>query len=326
MQYTNSKISTTLSTLTLGTALGLSLGGLACVGEPVDLGERSDTSTDEIGDGETDMDVGTDDSAEQGESGDEVETDSETDSETGLEGPAVHIHVRATGDDFDHMDGFAGQTPQDYFYGIRSLTLYREPGDPEPMLVFDYGSDYVEASYAPGADTVVASVLAQDLEADTFTYARVTVSHVRLRIDATMHALDLDIPGAFDIIHVLGGDTSYGGETHDQGWWRYIFDAGLMQFPLKGQGGGPGVDAPIGAPISVVEEEGETALYFAIDLPVDPNVAEDVDIVMEFNVDDCFRWQDGAGEGYLEDVFDATPVGPEPITRMGANDSALYYE
>jgi len=46
--------------------------------------------------------------------------------------------------------------------------------------------------------------------------------------------------------------------------------------------------------------------------------------IIEFNVFESFRWEDTAGEGYLEGVFDVTPTGTEPIRRFGANTYRLY--
>ncbi len=285
---------------------------LACIGPDGDVGDLLDESGSES----------------QSESGSESQSETDAGEESGSEGagPEVVIHVRANDVPFDHQDGFAGQTPMAQAYGVTSLRLLDGRQDPEPQIIFDHGLDYVEASFAPGADTVVGSAVASTLPAASYDWARVGLSHVRIDIDATMHAMGLDIDGEFDVVTALAEGVEIDGEARVMGWWRYVFNAGAQSFPLEGTGGGPPLGVAPGATVEVVEEEGETALYFPVLLATDPTIASDVHIVMDFNVDGSFRWIDEDSPDFATGVFDTTSTTTEMIRRVGANDYEIYSE
>ena len=112
--------------------------------------------------------------------------------------PRVHVHLRSTHEPVAHAAGTAGQTPRDWRSGVRSLHLLRTIDDPSPMLVFDHGDGFVEASYADGADTIVGSAPLEALTPGTYTYARVVHTHVRFTIDATSHGGFGPVPGELE--------------------------------------------------------------------------------------------------------------------------------
>ncbi len=240
-------------------------------------------------------------------------------------GANVEIHLRSSTAPFAHMDGLAGQTPIAHSSGIRSLTLYRMAGDPDPVEVFDFGQESVEASYADGADTLVYTAKAADLPLATFTIARVVHSYVRYRVAATLHYSGFIIPGEFDNLQVLSDQSLVDGQLRDAGYYEYVYTGGMQSFPTSGS------DAPIPewestGGFSVVFENGEWAYYFPVNLPVNPTLPTDVSVVLGVNMHESFRWQDQAMPNYAEGIFDVTPVSYEPVMKFGANGFTVTVE
>jgi len=246
--------------------------------------------------------------------------------DAGPAGPTVYIHVRATAAPFDHQDEWSGQTPANHVNGIRAFSLLRDRDDPSPLLVFDHGSGYVEAGYDDGDDTIVGSAPNSSLEAGVYTFGRVTLSHLRYRVEATMHAAGRDLPGVFDNVQVLSDGTEIDGEIRDRGWFRYVFQVAGMSFPIEGDDGAPVPTAPIGAPMETSIAGGSTRLLFPVHIVIDPSWPDDVHEVIEFNVFESFRWEDQEGDGYAVGVFDTTPVAYEPVRRFGANSYRHFTE
>ena len=202
--------------------------------------------------------------------------------------------------------------------------MYRTRDDPDPLLVFDHGDGYIEAGYSDGDDTIVGGAPVLALVEGRYSWGRVVLSHMRYEIEATAHARGLHAPGVFDNVQALSDGTEIDGEVRDRGWYRFVFRAGAFSFPLEGDSGAPDPAGPTGTPVEVVVEEGETVLYFPIDITVEHDVVEDVHQIIEFNVHESFRWVDEAGTGYEEGIFDVTTTGTEPVRRFGANTYRLY--
>jgi len=243
----------------------------------------------------------------------------------GIEGPVVRIHMRATTDVVTHEDGLSGQTPLKHISGIRKLQLFKKKGDGAPVTVFDFGQGFVEASYADGADTVVHTVAATELPEGVYTYARVVHSHVRYSVKATMHANGFHLPGEFDNLQVLSDNTMLDGEVRNHGYYEYLFKTAGMEFPASGN------DAPVPEAMemggfSITVENGQWGYNFPVTLVVDPNLIEDVDIILEVNMYESFRWEDQELANYAPKVFDTTPVSFEPVKRFGANSHLVYLE
>lgn len=241
-----------------------------------------------------------------------------------IEGPAVHVHLRATHEPVPHAPDTAGQTPRGWFSGIRSLHLLRSMDDPDPVLIFSHGDGYVEASYADGADTIVGSAPLSSLPSGTFTWARVVHTHVRFTIDATAHGGATPVSGTLTDLVVLSDRTSIEGRTWNRGDYQWVFEAPGVEVPYEGTGWEV---TPIpGGGFFARVEDGETAYYFPALVTVDPTLAEDQHFVFEVNVHEGFRWTDQAYAGYREDVFDVAWTGTEPIVQAGANGYAYSLE
>jgi hypothetical protein len=290
-------------------AISVFATGIAC-GDDGDAGPDADGDAD--ADGDTDLDADADGDA-----------DSDSDSDADADGdaddrPVVRIHVRSSHAPFEHADDWSGQTPRAYASGYRRFSVLRDADDPDPVVVFDHGDEFVEATYGDGDDTVVGSAVAAELPAGHFTIGRTVMSHVRYLVDTTLHYEGSDLPGELDNVHVLSDRTTWDGETHDQGWYQTIFRAGAFEVPQEGQDGPLGAQSP-GSGIGVEVVDGETVFTFPIDLEVMPDVGADVDMVFGVNHHESFRWEDVAGEGYADGVFDTAPPLYEPVRQFGAN-------
>jgi hypothetical protein len=240
-------------------------------------------------------------------------------------GPVVRIHMRANTKPFAHTDGLSGQTPIAHASGMRKFQLLKDASDPSPVTIFDYGTGFVEAGYNDGDDTVVATVPIKTLTTGVYTVGRTVHSHVRYQVSATVHAFGLNVPGTFDNVQVMSDDTLLDGVMRNAGHYDYRFTAAGQSYPATGE------NAPVPTYLDtggfgVKFESGEWAYYFPVALTLSPDVPTDVDMVMEVNMYQSFRWQDQGGAGNAAGVFDVTPPTFEPVLRFGANSYAVYSE
>jgi hypothetical protein len=241
-----------------------------------------------------------------------------------VEGATVYIHLRSTHEEVPHAGATSGQTPREWTSGVRSLHLLRTEDDPEPVLVFSHGDEYVEASYADGADTVVGYADVSELTPGTYTWARVVHTHVRFTIDATLHTQLGPAPGELEDLIVLSDRTSIDGTEHDRGHYEYTFRTAGMEYPAQGEGFEV---APIaGGGFYTRVEEGEVAYYFPAFIVVRDDLTEDQHLIFEVNVHEGFRWTEQAAAGFTVGVFDTTAVSTEPIVQAGANGFSYFLE
>lgn len=243
----------------------------------------------------------------------------------GNTGATVDIRFRSTTAPFAHVDGFSGQTPIAHSSGIKSLTLYRMMGDPEPFEVFDLGQNSAPVDYADGSDTLVYTAHASDFPEGTFTVARVVQSWVRYRVAATVHYMGFHVPGEFNNLQVLSDGSLVDGTLRDAGYYEYVFEANSMEFPTSG------TNAPIpeftGGGFSVVFENGEWAYYFPVSLPITPDITTSYTVAFGVNMHESFRWEDQTVANYTASIFDVTPPASfEPVKKFGANSFSLTIE
>jgi len=229
----------------------------------------------------------------------------------------VFVHLIASHEPTPHAPTTSGQTPRAWVSGIRSLELLRHEDDASPLQVFSHGDGFVEASYAAGADTVVGSVAASDLEAGTYTWARVVHTHVRFTVDATLHAGFGPMTGELEDLIVLSDRTTLEGVERSRGDYRFAFTTAGRVFPTEGTGYTVAPIASGGFHTRV--EGGETAYYFPVHLVVTDRLTADAHLRFEVNVHEGFRWTDTEMPDYAAGVFDITSVGTEPIVQAGAN-------
>lgn len=240
-------------------------------------------------------------------------------------GPVIEVHVRTNDAIYSHADGWSGQTSRDAYQGIRRVELLRQGSDPNPLVLFDYGDGFVEAGYNAGDDTLVGAARITDLVDGQFTVGRSVITHSRYKVDAIMHTNGLSIPGEFDNIQVLSDRTEINGQARSQGWFRYVFRAAGMEFPLEGNNA-PLPSVPTTGGFRLDLNEGEATYTFPVDITIDTSAIVSSAIVIEVNMNESFRWEDQSLPSYAPDVFDATPTSSEPVRRFGANSFSVYVE
>ncbi|NUP04738.1 MAG: hypothetical protein HOW73_01615 [Polyangiaceae bacterium] len=245
--------------------------------------------------------------------------------EGGSTSGVVRIHMTSSTEPFAHADGLSGQTPSAHKSGVRSLTLYREEGDADALVVFDLGQDSVEVDYADGSDTLVYTANTSELKDGIFKIARVVHSYVRYEIEATMHTNGLSLPGTFDNFQALSDGSLYEGELHDAGDYNYVFTTNGMSYPASGVGA-PVPEWESTGGFSVQFENGEWAYYFPVNLAIDTDYTSPVDVYLGVNMHESFRWEDQSTLGYAEGVFDVTPTVFEPVLKFGANSFEVSVE
>jgi hypothetical protein len=308
---------------TLATALALALAtGCDFQSQPFDETDGEETATDAGGNGSGGSageglgGMGAGGSAGDGQGGT---------TPMGPEGPVVNIRFRSTTAAFDHQDELAGQTPLEHRSSVRKLTLYRSATDPAPVTIFDLAESPVEISYDDGADSFVYAVPASSLPLGTFTIARAVHTHVRYRVATTMHVAGNDLVGELDCMQVLSDGTLVDGVLRDHGYYEYVFHTGGQSFPTSGTNA-PLPTSPETGGFTAGLEEGEWIYTYAVELPITPDLADDVDVVLHVNMHESFRWSDEPAEGYAAGVFDTTPASFEPVLKFGANDYWMTLE
>jgi len=295
---------------------GLVLGGLsACALDPETVGAVSGTGTS--GTGQASSMAST--SAAQDTTSSASSEGADDESADTAAPTVVNVHLRATADPWPHDDGLSGQTPYDAVTGIRSLTLLDTGGRLDPLVVFDLGTEHVAAPQDPGSDTIVATVPVTELVLGAYDRARVGVSFIQFSVMATAHLDPLEQMGSLEAVYVLADDTMFDGAVRALGWSRFTFGSFTINNPAE-------IPAtPQGSPFELLEIDGASFLEFGVSLLVDPSIDNDVDVTLQLNVHESFRWQDIERMG-SDSAFDITPTTFEPVLRVGANDYSLTFD
>jgi len=239
-------------------------------------------------------------------------------------GSALAFDVRTSAATFTHTDGFSGQTARQAKQGIRRLRIYRDASDPSPVVVFDHGKGFVEAGYVAGDDTLVGSAPIATIPEGHYALARITVTHSRYVVSSTMHS-GAAIPGDFDCVQTLSDGVEIDGVVRPQGWYRYTFLTGGQPFPSEGTSA-PLPSSPATGGFVMKSDGGETYYELPIDVTIAHTITKDLEVVVEVNMSESFRWEDQQLPGYQAGVYDTTPTTFEPVRRFGANSYVVSYE
>lgn len=234
----------------------------------------------------------------------------------------VTIVMRGSKAAFPHADGNAGATPRRQIAAIKSLWLYRDADDKNPLQVFDHGTSPVEVDYVTETPVTVATVPVASLAPGVFKIAKAGVSYVRYAVDATMHT-PLAVPGHYDNVQALSDGAVVDGGTRKRGWHRYSFVSGGIVLGTVEGDDAPTPNVTNKGGISMDMSGPETFYVFPIDLPIDDTVTEDYVSTYVVNVHESFRWQDQPKAGYKAGVFDTTTTTFEPVMTFGANSFTL---
>jgi len=237
-------------------------------------------------------------------------------------GPRVRVIMSGTTASFTHADGFAGETPTREIVAVKSLRLYRSPGDAQPVKIFDHGASTVEVELVSAKPTLVAERAVKNLPAGVFTMAKVGVAYVRYSVAATMHGPPV-VPGGYDNVQALSDGAVIDGVSRKKGYFKYTFVVGGTPAGTREGENAPTPVATATGGIGMDMSGPETFYVFPVQVAIDPNVAVDQVAKFVVNVFESFRWQDQSMPGYATKVFDTTPSGFEPIMAFGANTFAL---
>ena len=280
-------------------------------------GDQTDSSTDSV---TTDISEDSEDDETHEDSEDEEDSEAEEDSEVIS---SVSVKVRANTDLFQHIDGISGQTPLFSYAGVRSLRFLRDPDDQAPLTLFDHNlnsevSDFIEAGYNDGDETVVATFPAGDLIAGRYTMARMVQTYSRYQVAVINHVWAEVIPGILTNLQVMSDNTLIDGELRNAGYYESVFEDtdGNESFYS-----GDDWEVPLFSFTSgsyAVIENGEWAFYF----PIDVEFSEELEIaaiIINVNMFESFRWRDQLIPGYEDGAFDITPISYEPVERFGGN-------
>ena len=203
------------------------------------------------------------------------------------------------------------------------LTSCAQPTIPDPVTVFDYGSQSVEADMS--TSQVVGSGLIADMPSGEYSHGRVLLTAARFDVDTTVHAgADVLIPGEVNVVAALS-DTTIDGVARDQGWALYTFSV-----PGVGEVSQVGTVPPLPSTAggSVVQQGGKTWMVFPMS-PVEIQQSESENHVATiiYDVYESFRWSDQDGTDYEVDVFDSEVAGTtEPVMNFGATGYHFEYE
>lgn len=240
-------------------------------------------------------------------------------------GPKVTIRVRTSTAAFPHADGYSGQTTRQTKQGVRSFRLLRWAGDPSPVVVFDHGNNFVEAGYDDGDDTIIGVASLGKIPPGSYTIAQTVVTHSRYRVSSTMHPGAGAWPGEFDCVQALSDNTTLNGQPRSRGWYRYVFTTNGQSYPQEGPNAPLPTQAQTGG-FTMKINGGETYYELPVSLLIPANIAGDITVVVNVNMNDAFRWEDQPLYGYTKGVYDTTPVSFEPVRRYGANSYRLTIE
>ncbi|MBN2802245.1 MAG: hypothetical protein JXR91_04035 [Deltaproteobacteria bacterium] len=256
-------------------------------------------------------------------------SDTENDTETDITGTDSTIdfplHIKIIGDavtDPDYKnDGSTGQTPKNYYLGIRQIDLMTSESDLSPVTIFDAGADnFKEVDML--AENDFCTVDLADLPDATYTYAKILIASARFTIDITGHA-ELpfvgrqDAPGTADVVAAIS-DTTIDDQARNSGWMEYTFNLSGYTVPPQT---GTLPEFTAGDTGSMITDGGQTWLLmnFGNNTTIVPSLAKSYTATMTMQVKDSFRWTDTTTfSDYSINVLDAESDGSiEPITSVG---------
>jgi len=230
------------------------------------------------------------------------------------------VRIQANQAVFQHADGLSGQTPKAVRGGIRSIRLYRDNNDPNPVELFDYGSNPVEVGYNNGDVTLLAQIEPSKIPAGTYTQIRMVQTHSRFRVDGAYHDAGKDMTGVFDDVLVMTDGTMLDGTMRNAGYFRYVFES--SQGDKQEFTGDNGMIAPYSTTAGAVAvvEQGQWAVYFPVQVTVPAQLPSGSALNINVNMFESFRWKDMSGPGFQDGVFDATSISYELVERFGGNE------
>ena len=243
-------------------------------------------------------------------------------------GPYVTFVIEGSLEDRVPDDGFSGQTPNPYYFGVQKLEFLRTPDDENPEVIFDHSPHWVLADlYAP--ETIVAKVPIAQLPDGVFNYFRVVLTHVEAGLDVSFHGVPFfgEMQAHLNIIYALS-DIDSGTLTMNQGDANIEIDfAGSpMTVPYQLQPAFPPATDQFW--VESVDNQTVVNCMFSPPFVVSPMLHGDVTYVMRYYFKDSFRWQDTDAPGYSNGAWDVSLDNMVPswetIVWFGATKYGAY--
>lgn len=231
----------------------------------------------------------------------------------------LYIYVEADLTEKTFTDGLSGQTPKNYTMALARFDVMTSASDTSPVTIFDHGNAPRDVDML--GRTLAGTARMSSLPAGTYSHGRVKLVSASFDVDATVHAMGNHMPGTISVFAALS-DHNDGTKDWTQGQAEYTFSL----YPTPMAAVIPALPSTVGG--QVVQEDGETWLVFEFDQPMtlSPDITQDINATMVFEVFESFRWEDQDLTDYTDGVLDTTAVSSEPVLNFGATGYAFRYE
>lgn len=233
---------------------------------------------------------------------------------------ALVVTMMGTYDTYPHADEYSGQTAKHVTAGVRSLELIDTENGVWPLM--DAAPGNMSVSYSSGSPSVLVSIAPEQVRAGHYTKARLVQDWSRFEITATLHESPLNVAGTLTVLQATSEGAIVEGETFEQGQYAHTFTGSGVERSYEGTALIP--DHSTTAEAEAIDEDGEWAVYFPLDLAIPPETKGTLRI--DVNLDRAFRWSDLPGDGYVEGLYDMTPPVYEPVEQFGGNRFVVRLE
>lgn len=219
------------------------------------------------------------------------------------------------------------QTPHAAVIGVASVELLKTADDPAPHRL-------LSSSPAVATDIIAGATFLQvdtgSIPEGLYTFMRVKLEWLVLGVDATAHVGgSIAIPGTLAVDYAVSDYNDANAGPRSQGDWVATFNA--MGAEVE-QAGSEAVDYPPPYPGATVEVVGgEYWVTFRTPnnpILIDHDTPNSVDVDVMFCIEDGFAWEDSAGPGHTDGVFDmaADTTVTERPTSVAVRSFSMFVQ
>lgn len=243
------------------------------------------------------------------------DTDDDTPGLMRIDGAKLKVTFELPGKQSDRADGFVYQTPAEYQIGLHSVTLIGDPHTPDHTLFTE--EDFTDAEVFNFTDGSLLFDLHEDTDIPDGNYASVELGIVYLQMRLQLSGTNTGVQwrnmriyfcefGDFkrgDVVEVSDEGTMMGWlfgryempdflpasprdyaytYPHNGEWWMFADKPGNLYGPSGNLSFWNSVPNPFSRHVLLSRQEG------------DGNI-----MVIDFNVADCWRFEDNNGDGYF---------------------------
>ena len=220
--------------------------------------------------------------------------------------------------------GLEYQTPSRLRVGVVSLALLHQATEASGFSMGPSGG-FAEFDLTHGA--TLSHALWSSIPEGTYTHVRVGLSSLVFEVAAVAHPQGQNVRGTLEVDEAV---AEHAAPRRAQGDYLATFSA----FGQSMQTSGNVSVADYGAPVpggTVSTSGGKYELVVPVPggtITIDHDTPRDVDIELEFAIQDAFAWQNVAGPGYTAQDFDLSLSDPSDVavglcvratTRIGAD-------